>query len=85
LGGKYSRSNYLHPVFGLDGEILTEDFPTDHLHHRGIFWTWHQLWHDSLRLSDSWMCENFSQEVSKVSFSKGKTGGYYDGVSTFES
>jgi hypothetical protein len=71
LEGKYSRSNYLHPVFGLDGEILTEDFPADHFHHRGIFWTWHQLWIDNLRLGDPWMCENISQEVTSVSFSKG--------------
>jgi hypothetical protein len=72
LEGKYSRSNYLHPVYGLDGEILTEDFPTDHFHHRGIFWTWHQLWCDSLRLGDPWMCENFSQDVAKMSFTKGE-------------
>jgi len=72
LDGKYSRSNYLHPVFGLDGEVLTEDFPSDHFHHRGIFWTWHQLWRDSLRLGDPWLCENFSQEIDKVSFSNGK-------------
>lgn len=72
LDGKYSRSNYLHPVYGLDDEILTEDFPADHYHHRGIFWTWHQLWLDSLRLGDPWMCENFSQEVTTVRFSKGK-------------
>lgn len=72
LDGKYARSNYLHPVYGLDGEILTEDFPADHFHHRGIFWTWHQLWIDSLRLGDPWMCENFSQEVTSVSFSKGQ-------------
>lgn len=35
-----SRSNYIHPVYGIDGEILTEDFPKDHPHHRGIYWTW---------------------------------------------
>ncbi len=34
------RSSYLHPVYGLDGEILTDDFPEDHYHHRGIFWAW---------------------------------------------
>jgi len=71
LDGKYARSNYLHPVFGLDGEILTEDFPADHFHHRGIFWTWHQLWKDSVRLSDPWMCDNFLQEVTKIRFIKG--------------
>jgi hypothetical protein len=24
----------------LDGEILSDDFPADHYHHHGIFWTW---------------------------------------------
>jgi hypothetical protein len=71
LDGKYARSNYLHPVYGLDGEVLTEDFPADHFHHRGIFWTWHQLWCDSVRLGDPWMCENFFQEVTRMSFKKG--------------
>ena len=37
---KYNRANYLHPVYGLDGEVLTEDFPKDHAHHRGVFWAW---------------------------------------------
>jgi len=38
---RYTRSCYIHPLYSLDGlEILTEDFPQDHLHHRGLFWTW---------------------------------------------
>ncbi|MBV6654586.1 MAG: PmoA family protein [Mameliella sp.] len=53
----YPRSNYLHPVHGLSGEVLTEDFPEDHLHHRGIFWTWHQLYADDVRVGDPWLCE----------------------------
>jgi hypothetical protein len=37
----YVRSSYVHPLYSLDGrEVLTEDFPRDHLHHRGLFWTW---------------------------------------------
>jgi len=35
-----TRACYIHPVYGLDGEVLTEDFPRDHYHHHGIFWTW---------------------------------------------
>jgi hypothetical protein len=35
-----TRSSYVHPVWGLDGEILTDDFPKDHYHHHGVFWTW---------------------------------------------
>jgi len=34
------RSCYIHPVYGLDGEVLTDDFPADHLHHRGLCWVW---------------------------------------------
>jgi Methane oxygenase PmoA len=35
-----NRGTYLHPIYGLDGEILTDDFPKDHYHHRGLFWAW---------------------------------------------
>lgn len=35
-----ARSSYLHPLHGLDGEVLTDDFPRDHYHHRGLFWSW---------------------------------------------
>jgi hypothetical protein len=35
-----SRACYIHPLFGLKGEVLTEDFPKDHYHHHGVFWTW---------------------------------------------
>ena len=29
-----TRSCYVHPLYGPHGEILTDDFPADHLHHR---------------------------------------------------
>lgn len=35
-----ARSSYVHPLYGLDGEVLTDDFPPDHFHHRGLFWAW---------------------------------------------
>ncbi|MDR3232664.1 MAG: PmoA family protein [Planctomycetaceae bacterium] len=31
---------YVHPLYGLNGEILTDNAPRDHYHHHGIFWTW---------------------------------------------
>jgi hypothetical protein len=40
LGPEQARSCYIHPLYSLDGEVLTEDFPRDHLHHHGLFWTW---------------------------------------------
>ncbi len=32
--------SYIYPLFGLDGENLTDDAPKDHYHHHGVFWTW---------------------------------------------
>jgi len=43
--GKYAvaRSNYIHPLYGPNGEILTADYPIDHPHHRGIYWAWPEV------------------------------------------
>jgi hypothetical protein len=35
-----TRSCYIHPLFSLDGKPMTDDFPSDHPHHHGLFWTW---------------------------------------------
>jgi hypothetical protein len=38
-----TRSSYVYPIWGLDGENLTDDFPADHHHHRGLSWMWPKL------------------------------------------
>src|SRR5688500_13379652 len=38
--GTRARACYVHPVYGLDGEVITDDFPKDHLYHRGMYWAW---------------------------------------------
>ena len=63
INGKFLRANYIHPLYGLDGEILTEDFPADHPHHRGIFWAWHQVWLGDKKLGDSWAAQDFFWDV----------------------
>ena len=40
VDAKFRRMSYIHPLYGLDGDVLTQDFPDDHYHHRGLFWTW---------------------------------------------
>jgi len=37
------RSDYIHPVYGLEGELLTRDWSKDHPHHRGIYWAWPEV------------------------------------------
>ena len=66
--GEYARCNYIHPLYGSDGSRLTEDFPDDHLHHRGIFWAWHQILINNRAVSDGWELKNFQQKVTSVEF-----------------
>ena len=66
--GKFSRCNYIHPLYGMDGSRMTEDFPADHPHHRGIFWAWHQLLIDGQPVADGWELKNFIQKVTNFEF-----------------
>ncbi|MFY9152933.1 MAG: DUF6807 family protein [Prolixibacteraceae bacterium] len=68
LEGKYNRCNYLHPLYGPDGTRLTEDFPADHLHHRGIFWAWHQILINNKQVSDGWELTDFEQKVTNFEY-----------------
>ncbi|GGA75658.1 hypothetical protein GCM10008015_15370 [Flavobacterium palustre] len=72
INGKFVRSNYIHPLYTLNGAVLTEDFPADHLHHRGIFWSWHQLYIGDKRIGDAWEIQNFKWEVASVKEKKQK-------------
>jgi len=44
-GRKYAqaRSDYIHPLYGPEGEELTKDWSVDHPHHRGIYWAWPEV------------------------------------------
>ncbi len=75
--GQYERSNYIHPLYGMDGTVLTEDFPSDHLHQRGIYWAWHQIYVGDRRVGDSWIMEDISWDIEDVQvrdFDSGSVG-----------
>ena len=59
-----ARSTYVHPLYGLDGEVLTDDFPRDHFHHRGLFWAWPHV-----RIGDKhydlWMLKGIEQRFER--------------------
>jgi hypothetical protein len=38
-----ARSDYIHPLYGPDGQELTRDWSVDHPHHRGIYWAWPEV------------------------------------------
>ncbi len=38
----FIRSGYIQPLFSPTGRLMTEDFPADHYHHKGIWFPWTQ-------------------------------------------
>jgi hypothetical protein len=41
------------------------DFPKDHLHHRGVFWAWHQVLIGDRKMGDAWECRDFVWDVQQ--------------------
>lgn len=83
--GQFSRCNYLHPFYGVDGRVLTEDFPDDHLHQRGIFWAWHQVLIDGKQIADGWELKNFEQKVTSFEYRLQKGAGVVDAIVEWKS
>ncbi len=73
-GGKCVRCNYIHPLYGVDGSVLTEDAPSDHPHHRGVFWAWHQIYVGDKQVADQWELKDFEQEIIEFEFMKQRSG-----------
>lgn len=64
-----TRPNYVHPLFGLDEEILTQDYAlTDHREHphHGIFWAWRQTLVNGKQMGDSWNLKDFVWDIYDV-------------------
>lgn len=36
----FLRGGYLHPVLAPSGRLVTDDYPSDHYHHHGIWFAW---------------------------------------------
>jgi hypothetical protein len=57
---QYRRSSYLHPVYAPTGVVLTDDFPKDHPHHRGICWSWPSVRFEG-QTHDVWAVQGMQQ------------------------
>ena len=58
------RSSYFHPIYGLDGEVLTDDFPKDHVNHRGLHWAWPHIKIDEKEV-DLWSLRDIRLEFQR--------------------
>lgn len=63
------RSSYVHPLYGLDGEVLTDDFPKDHYHHRGLFWAWPHVQVGG-KAYDLWMLRGITHRFERLAEKK---------------
>lgn len=52
---KAAMTSYIHPLVGLDDEILTDCSPSDHPHHRGVFWSWVRIMQNGKLVGETWM------------------------------
>lgn len=59
-----AHSSYIHPLYGLDAEILTGDFPKDHVYHRGLYWAWPHIKIDNQEY-DSWSLRGIRTEFQR--------------------
>lgn len=73
LAGARPRSAYLHPVYGLDGEVLTDDFPKDHSYHRGVYWAWSHVKVDDAEY-DSWSLRGIRTELERWLVKEARAG-----------
>lgn len=49
------RSSYIYPIYTPAGVSVTDDFPKDHYHHRGLFWAWPVIETGGAKKYDLWM------------------------------
>jgi hypothetical protein len=70
------RSNYIHPLYGLEGEMLTRDWPEGgHPHHRAIFWAWPEVEYGSERRDIYALQGVFARPTGKIEYISGPVFG----------
>lgn len=59
-----ARCCYVHPVYAPDGTAVSDDFPKDHYHHRGIHWMWPNVTVDG-KTYDLWLLKGIQPRFVK--------------------
>ncbi len=60
----FQRGGYLHPIFTPGGKVVTDDYPPNHLHHHGIWFSWTKTEFEE-RAPDFW---NMGEGKGRVEF-----------------
>lgn len=74
---RWPMTSYIHPLVGLDGEILTDRSPGDHFHHRGLFWAWVRIMRGDKPLGETWIPRNIDVTPADLDTSQGPVLGRF--------
>ena len=74
----FQRGAYLHPIRTPSGKIVTDDFPPNHIHHHGVWWSWTKTEFDG-REPDFWNMGEAKGRVEFVSLSDPWSGPVHGG------
>lgn len=78
----FQRGAYLHPVFTRRGKIVTDEYPANHLHQDGIFFSWTKTEFEG-RQPDFWNLKEKKGRVEFVALGKTWEGPVQGGFSSF--
>jgi hypothetical protein len=59
------RCCYVHPLYTPGGVAVTDDFPRDHYHHRGLFWGWPQV-KTAAGEYDIWLLRGIKPKLERI-------------------
>lgn len=74
---RWPMTSYIHPLVGLDGEILTDCAPGDHFHHRGLFWAWVRIMKGDQSIGETWIPRDINTEPGNLALSQGPVLGRF--------
>lgn len=74
---KYPVIGFIHPLMGLDGEVITDSGPADHIHHRGLYWCWVRHEMNFKDAGEWWVPRHITLEPGKIECGQGPLFGRF--------
>lgn len=73
------RAGYIHPVFSPAGQVVTDDYPANHVHHHGIWTPWTKTSFQG-RAPDFWNMQNKTGAEDLVAVDRTWSGPVHGGL-----
>jgi methane monooxygenase PmoA-like len=77
----FRRGGYLHPIYSLSGKVITDDFPPNHIHHHGVWFSW-SLAEFEGRVTDFWNMGDGKGHVEFAALGQNWSGPVHGGFTT---